>query len=415
MKAEIITIGDEILIGQIVDTNSEFIAKELNKIGVSVYQISSIQDKEAHIINAIKEAESRADIIIITGGLGPTKDDVTKHTLCTYFNDVLQQNNTVLAHVTTLLTNKNIPVTEINKQQALVPSKAVILNNEYGTAPGMYFTKNTKTIVSLPGVPYEMKSIIVNEVIPKLVKKYKTPYILHKTIVTQGLPESVLAATISDWENQLPNHIKLAYLPSSGIVKLRLSAIGNIKTELEQQIEIEVSKVLQKIGNNVLGYDEVLPAQVLKEMFLTQQKTLALAESCTGGAIAVAITQQEGVSGFFKGGMVTYQTETKTSVLGVSQEIISKNTVVSEAVAYQMALEAQQKFASDYAIATTGNAGPTKGDSDAAIGTVYIAIATPDKVIVQNFNFGTDRKRVIERTKNKAFEMLRKELMMAQE
>ena len=414
MRAEIITIGDEILIGQIVDTNSEFIAKELNKIGVSVCQISSIQDNETHITNAIKEAESRADIIIITGGLGPTKDDVTKHTLCAYFDDVLEQNDAVLEHVINLLTHKNIPVSNINKQQALVPSKAQVLYNGYGTAPGMYFTKDTKTIISLPGVPYEMKSILANEVIPKLVKRYKTPHILHKTIVTQGLPESVLAATISDWEIQLPKHVKLAYLPSINVVKLRLSAIGSNKTVLVQQIEKEVNKVLQIIGGNVIGFDEDSPELAIKRMLLDQQKTLALAESCTGGAIAAAITQQEGVSGFFKGGVVTYQTETKTSVLGISKEIIEENSVVSKAVAYQMALKVQQKFKSDYTIATTGNAGPTKGDSDADIGTVYIAVATPDKVVVQDFNFGTDRERVIERAKNKAFEMLRKELLTTQ-
>ncbi len=414
MRAEIITIGDEILIGQIVDTNSEFIAKELNKIGVSVYQISSIQDNETHITNAIKEAESRADIIIITGGLGPTKDDVTKHTLCAYFDDVLEQNDTVLEHVINLLTHKNIPVSNINKQQALVPSKAQVLYNGYGTAPGMYFTKDTKTIISLPGVPYEMKSILANEVIPKLVKRYKTPHILHKTIITQGLPESVLATTISDWEIQLPKHVKLAYLPSVNVVKLRLSAIGNNKTVLVQQIEKEVNKVLQIIGDDVIGFDEDSPELAIKRMLLDQQKTLALAESCTGGAIAATITQQEGVSGFFKGGMVTYQTETKTSMLGISKEIIEENSVVSETVAHQMALKVQQKFKSDYAIATTGNAGPTKGDSDADIGTVYIAVATPDKVVVQDFNFGTDRERVIERAKNKAFEMLRKELLTTQ-
>lgn len=415
MNAEIITIGDEILIGQIVDTNSVFIAKELNKIGVSVHQISSIKDEKDHIINAIKEAESRTDIIIITGGLGPTKDDVTKHTLCTYFDDVLVPDVTVLNHLNRLLTSKNIPVSEINKQQALVPSKAQVLHNEYGTAPGMYFTKKGKTIISLPGVPFEMEALLVNEVIPKLIAAYKMPYIVHKTIVTQGMPESVLANKITAWENQLPKVIKLAYLPSIGFVKLRLSSVGKNKEELEKSILAQIDKLLEIIGNNVIGYDEDKPEQLVKEIFLAQQKTLALAESCTGGAIATTIAQQEGVSGFFKGGMVTYQTATKTSVLGVPEEIIKENTVVSEAVAYHMAVQAKKQFNTDYAIATTGNAGPTKGDSDADIGTVYIALATPEKVLVHNYNFGKNRIRVIERAKNKVFEILYNELRVAKQ
>lgn len=411
MKAEIITIGDEILIGQIVDTNSVFIAKELNKIGVSVHQISSIQDDKIHILSALKEAENRADIIIITGGLGPTKDDITKHTLCEYFNDVLVQNDSVLKHVTELLHQYSVDVTDINREQALVPSKAFILHNERGTAPGMYLKKGKKAFISLPGVPYEMKGLMLNEVLPKLVSEYETPHIFHKTIITQGEAESTLANRISEWEKALPSFVKLAYLPSLGVVRLRLSAIGTEKLKIEAKVEEEVRKLVAIIDDIVIGYDEESPEIAIKKLLLARKQTLSVAESCTGGLIASSITQNEGVSPFFKGGMVTYQTETKSTVLGVDSDIITKNSVVSSTVAYEMAVNIREQFKSNYAIATTGNAGPLKGDSEAEIGTVFIAIATPKNVVVEEFNFGNNRFRVIERAKNKAFELLRKEII----
>lgn len=411
MKAEIITIGDEILIGQIVDTNSVFIAKELNKIGVSVHQISSIQDDRLHILKALQEAENRADIIIITGGLGPTKDDITKHTLCDYFNDVLIQDDSVLKHVIELLTQYAVTISDINTQQALVLSKAIILHNERGTAPGMCIRKGKKVFISLPGVPHEMKGLMEDEVIPKLKSDYELPHIFHKTIITQGEAESVLANRISDWEDALPSFIKLAYLPSFGVVRLRLSAIGAQKLEIEAKVEAEVEKLIAIIDDVIIGYDEDSPVIAIKKILLDKKQTLSVAESCTGGLIASSITQNEGVSPFFKGGIVTYQTETKTAVLNVAPNVIAKNSVVSKAVAYEMAVKVKAQFKSDFAIATTGNAGPTKGDSEADIGTVFIAIATPKSVIVEEFNFGNNRFRVIECAKNKAFELLRKEII----
>jgi nicotinamide-nucleotide amidase len=410
MKAEIITIGDEILIGQIVDSNSAFIAKELNKIGVAVHQISSIQDDKTHILAALKEAELRADIIIITGGLGPTKDDISKLTLCEYFNDELIEDTKVLRHVEELLSQLNVPINKSNAMQALVPSKAQVLHNSHGTAPGMYFKKNGKAIISLPGVPYEMKGLMKDEVLPKLTVDYKTPFIVHKTIITQGEAESVLAERLSVWEDALPNTVKLAYLPGIGAVRLRLSASGYNKDEIEAVVNSELEKLEKLITEIIIGYDDELPVVVIKKLLLANQKTLAVAESCTGGSIASNITQKSGVSGFFKGGMVTYQTETKSSVLGVNADVIKDNSVVSEAVAKEMALKVKAQFQSDYAIATTGNAGPTKGDSDAEIGTVCIAIVSPKRVVVEQFNFGTNRFRVIERAKNKAFELLIKEI-----
>ena len=411
MKAEIITIGDEILIGQIVDSNSAFIGRELNKIGVSVHQISSIQDDKTHILTALKEAESRADIIIITGGLGPTKDDITKLTLCEYFNDKLIENTAVLEHVKNLLSKFDVPINDLNKMQALVPSKAEVLHNSNGTAPGMYFSKNGKVIISLPGVPYEMKALISEEVLPRLISEFNTPFIVHKTVITQGEAESVLAERISDWEDALPSFIKLAYLPSLGIVRLRLSATGPDKSQIETAINSELEKLKMLIGESIIGYDDESPETVIKKLLIEKEQTLAVAESCTGGLIASCLTQIEGVSGFFKGGMITYQTKTKSSILGVDEQIIEDNSVVSEDVVLEMALKVKEQFKSDYAIATTGNAGPSKGDSDAEIGTVFIAIASPKKVVVEEFNFGTDRFRVIERAKNKAFELLIKEII----
>lgn len=414
MKAEIITIGDEILIGQIVDTNSAFIAAELNKIGVSVFQITSIQDEKEHILTALKEAESRVDVIIITGGLGPTKDDITKHTLCEYFNDTLVQNDSVLEHVKELFKNSEHKIlTKTNVQQALVPSKAIVLHNENGTAPGMYFNKGEKVFVSLPGVPYEMEALIKDEVIPKLALEYTTPHIYHKTVITQGVAESILAEEISDWEDNLPDFIKLAYLPSLGVVKLRLSAVGINKEKIEAAVTLEIKALLIQINDVVIGFDEESPEIAIANLLVDKKQTLAVAESCTGGLIASSITQNEGVSAFFKGAVVTYHTKSKTDLLGVDEKIIDEHSVVSEAVVKAMVLSVKKKFDVDYAIATTGNAGPTKGDSRAEIGTVFIAITSPNNIVVEEFNFGKNRFKVIQRAKNKALQLLRKEILNA--
>ncbi len=414
MNAEIITIGDEILIGQIVDTNSVFIAKELNKIGISVYQISSIQDDKNHIINALKEAEARADVIIITGGLGPTKDDITKHTLCEYFNDTLVENDSVLQNIKELFKNKEFKtITETNRQQAFVPSNAIILHNVLGTAPGMYFKKGQKVFVSLPGVPYEMKGLITNKVIPRLLSEFELPFIYHKTIITEGVPESILADKISVWEENLPNFLKLAYLPNLGVVRLRLSAKGFDKHYITSTVENEIKSLLKIIGDVVIGFDEDSPEKLVANMLIANKKTLALAESCTGGLITSSFVNIEGTSAFLKGTIVPYHTSAKEKLLEIDENIISKYSVVSKQVAHQMAVSVKNKFSSDYSIATTGNAGPKKGDSNAAIGEVYIAIATPNEVFVEKFNFGNNRYKVIQRTKNKALQLFRAVLTKA--
>ena len=412
MQAEIITIGDEILIGQIVDTNSAFIAQQLNKIGVSVYQITSVQDDKEHIIKSLKEAEDNADIIIVTGGLGPTKDDITKKTIAEYFNDTLVRNNDVTENIKLLWKNFNQVPSQVNLDQALVPSKAKVLMNTFGSAPGMWIEKGGKVFISLPGVPYEMKGLIENEVIPKLQQAYKFPFIQHKTILTYGLGESNLAARIEDWEDNLPSFIKLAYLPSLGKVRLRLTAKASDKSLIEAEIEKQVALLLPQIKDIFVGFeeDESIEAIIGKQL-IRLNKTIATAESCTGGKIAESITANTGASHYFKGSVVSYATEAKIDVLKVDEALINKFSVVSSQVAEAMATSVLKLFNVDYAIATTGNAGPTKGDADAEVGTVYIAIATKTKVYSEVFNFGNHRIKVINKAVNKAFEMLQKEIL----
>ena len=412
MQAEIITIGDEILIGQIVDTNSAFLGKEFNKIGVSVYQITSIQDDKSHILKALKEAEDNADIIIITGGLGPTKDDITKHTICEYFNDTLVEDNAVLANVEQIFSKYKAPLLTVNKHQALVPSKAKVLMNHYGTAPGMWLEKNGKVFVSLPGVPFEMKALIKDQVIPQLREKFHFPYIKHKTILTYGLGESALADRIEAWEDALPTYIKLAYLPNLGRVRLRLSAKGMDKNIIESEVEHQVQLLLPQIEDVFVGFEEDKSIEAVIGMQLTaMEKTLAVAESCTGGTIAQAITANAGASKYFKGSVVSYATESKVDILNVPEVAIEDHSVVSKEVAEAMAKQVRVLFKSDYGISTTGNAGPSKGDSDAEVGTVWIAIATKDHIYSEVFNFGNHREKVIMRATNKAFEMLQKEIL----
>ncbi len=413
MKAAIITIGDEILIGQIVDTNSGFIAKSLDKIGVEIHEMISISDNKKHILETFAKLQNHVDLVLITGGLGPTKDDITKHTFCEYFEDHLVRSEEVEKHVIELIEKAmNRPASQMNKDQALVPSKCTVLHNAVGTAPGMWMKKEGTVYISLPGVPYEMKYILENGIIPKIVKEYQRPYIIHKTILTYGQGESLVAERIEDWENNLPEFIKLAYLPSPGRVRLRLSARGIDKELLEQKINENVLSLTQLIGDIIVGYEEDETIEVMLGRLLTSQKaTLATAESCTGGKIAQVITSVPGASIYFKGSVVSYATETKISVLGISPELIKEHSVVSFEVAKEMALAVKKMMNTDYAIATTGNAGPLKGDGNAEIGTVFIAIATPNDLIVEEFNFGQPRVKVVDRAVNKAFELLQKEIL----
>lgn len=413
MKAAIITIGDEILIGQIVDTNSAFIAKSLDRIGIEIHEMISISDSKQHILETFEKFQNKVDLVLITGGLGPTKDDVTKKTFCDYFGDELIVNKEVEEHVIELIERvMNRKASQINKDQALVLSKCTVLHNKVGTAPGMWMKKENTVFISLPGVPYEMKYLVENEIIPKVVREYKRPYILHKTILTYGQGESLVAERIENWENNLPDFIKLAYLPSPGRVRLRLSAKGIDKEFLEKAIAENVISLSKIIGDIIVGYDDDETIETIVGHLLRQQnKTISTAESCTGGKIAQILTSVSGASNYFKGSVVSYATETKISVLGLSEELIKEHSVVSAAVVKQMAINVKRMMKTDYAIATTGNAGPTKGNSNAEVGTVFIALATPNEVIVEEFNFGQPREKVIDRTVIKSMEMLRKEIL----
>lgn len=413
MKAEIITIGDEILIGQIVDTNSAYISTALNKIGVSVYQITSIQDDEDHILEAFAAAKSRTDLVIITGGLGPTKDDITKKTICTFFNDELVLDQGVLDHVAQLF-KKYIkkPMLEANKTQALIPSCAEVLINEFGTAPGMWIEKDDTVFVSMPGVPYEMKALMENHVLPRLQKQFELPYIVHTTFLTYGMGESAIAERIAQFEDDLPASISLAYLPSLGRVRLRLSTQGTDKEEVDRALEQQVNKLLPLITDIFIGYEsDGTFEQVIAQLCIEKSQTLAIAESCTGGQMVERFTAHSGASQYLKGSLVTYATQSKVDILGVDAASIEEHSVVSATVAEQMAASVRKLYKADIGISTTGNAGPSKGDSDAAVGTVYIGIATAKGVASHHFMMGNHRERVIGKTVNKGLELLKEQLL----
>jgi nicotinamide-nucleotide amidase len=413
VKATIVTIGDEILIGQIVDTNSGYIAKALDRIGVQTHEMLSISDDKKHILKTFSALQNKVDLVIITGGLGPTKDDITKKTFCEYFDDTLVVNQEVLDHVTAIIEGfYKRPISQLNRDQALVPSKCEVLFNKMGTAPGMWMKKENTVYISLPGVPYEMKYIIENEIIPKVVKEYKRPFIIHKTILTYGQGESMIAERIENWENNLPEFIKLAYLPNPGRVRLRLTARGKSKETLENAIQENITSLTKIIGDIIVGFDEDETIEVVLGRLLTLQgKTIATAESCTGGKIAQMLTSVAGSSNYFRGSVVSYATDTKVDVLGVTQNTIDVHSVVSAEVAKEMVTGIQKLMKTDYAVATTGNAGPNKGEADAEVGTVFIALATPNEIIIEEFNFGQPREKVIDRTANKALEMLQKEIL----
>ena len=413
MKAAIVTIGDEILIGQIVDTNSSYIAKALDKIGIATHEMLSISDDKQHILDTFHSLQNKVNVVIVTGGLGPTKDDITKKTFCDYFEDTLVENEAVLVHVKSIIEGiYKRPITQMNRDQALVPTKAKVLFNQAGTAPGMWMEKENTVFISLPGVPYEMKYLIDNEVIPNLVQKFERPYIVHQTIMTYGRGESMIAEQIEEWEDNLPDFIKLAYLPSPGKVRLRLTARGNDEILLKEEIKRQVEKLDLLIHDIIVGYNEDEPIEVVLGRLLAEKKlTISTAESCTGGKIAATLSAVPGASNYFKGSVVSYATQAKIDVLEIDENLIAKHGVVSAEVASEMVKSVQKLMNSDYAIATTGNAGPTKGDDDAELGTVFIGIATPNEVFVEEFNFGQPREKVIDRAVSKGLELIYKEIL----
>jgi nicotinamide-nucleotide amidase len=416
MQVEIITIGDEILIGQIVDTNSAFIGQLLNLNGMSVKQISSVSDNRGHILKALEEARSRADIIIITGGLGPTKDDITKKTLCEYFQTSMRFDENVYEDVVNIFATYGKEVTPLNRLQAEVPSICEAIRNKNGTAPGMWFNVEGKIFISLPGVPYEMKALMKGQVLPKLRSMFKLPSIVHKTVLTQGIGESTLSELISDWEDSLAaQKIKLAYLPSPGMVRLRLSTKGDDQVKLTDAVDKKIEELKELISEYIYGYEvygeekETLE-MMLGKMLTERNKTVSTAESCTGGYISHLITKVPGSSKYYIGSVISYAYEIKESELGVPHEVIMKYGAVSQPVVEQMAKAIRERYKTDYSISASGIAGPDGGTADKPVGTVWISIATPDKVISEKFLFGSNRERNIQKTANAALNMLKKEI-----
>ncbi|RYY28899.1 MAG: competence/damage-inducible protein A [Sphingobacteriaceae bacterium] len=402
MLAEIITIGDEILIGQIIDSNSAWMAQQLNAVGIRVKQISSVSDDREHILSALKEASLRTDIILITGGLGPTKDDITKTTLAEYFGVGMKRDQQTLDNVAQIFERYNRPLLEVNIRQADVPENCEVLFNKNGTAPGMWFQVDGKVYVSMPGVPFEMMYLMKDLVIPKLKQSFDLPKILHQTILTAGEGESFLAERIADLENQLPPEIKLAYLPKLGVVRLRLSAYGEDENQLKHNLDIQTKKITERLGDTVVATEDILLEKAILLLMAKNKQTLSLAESCTGGYLAHLFTSLPGASSVFLGGAVSYSYEMKEQMLGVNPDTLRKTGAVSEETVREMVEGALKNFSSDYAVAVTGIAGPDGGTPEKPVGTVWIAVANRQKTLAKKYLFGNKRAQNIERTATNA-------------
>ncbi len=411
MQAEIITIGDELLIGQVVDTNSAWLGSTLGDDGIKVIQITSVQDHAAQIVQAVNDALSRADIVLMTGGLGPTKDDITKKTLAEMFGMKLVRNEQVYEMVGKQLALRGIAFTELNQGQALVPDGCTVLPNRNGTAPGMWFERDGKVLISMPGVPFEMKALVKDEVLPRLRKHFALDANVHRTIITFGLAESILADTIASWEEALPPYLHLAYLPSALCIRLRLSAYEIDRQKAEQEIESQIEKLSKVIPNYIIGSEDDSLESVTGTLLKTRGETLATAESCTGGNIAHRFTAMPGASEYFKGGVVAYSNEVKIALLGVDPESLNRYGAVSQSVAEQMAEGVRRATGATYGISTTGIAGPTGGTPEKPVGTVWMAVATPNGVFSRRMVFGSVRSQNIERASSNCINLLRLQLL----
>lgn len=410
MNAEIINIGDELLIGQVINSNASWLGEQLNKIGVAVKQVSIISDQQDQILETLKDAEKRVDIILITGGLGPTKDDITKQTLCNFFNTKLIFHQPTYEDVEKLFHSRGLKVKEINRKQAEIPENCIPIRNTNGTAPGMWFEKDGKIIVSMPGVPYEMKPMITDFVIPKLVRQFDTHIIYHKTILTQGMGESSITEIINDWENNLPANFKLAYLPQPGIVRLRLTATGDNLIMIRKEVENQVRELQRIIPDLIFGYDNDMLEEIIGRLLKEKGLSLATAESCTGGYIAHLITSIPGSSVYFTGSLIAYSNKIKETVLGVKEETLKQYGAVSKQTVVEMAEGVRKLYGTDYAIAVSGIAGPEGGTPQKPVGTTWIAISSPHKTHAQKFLFGEHRGRNIRKAAVTALNELRKVL-----
>ncbi|MDR1667454.1 MAG: competence/damage-inducible protein A [Bacteroidales bacterium] len=409
LKAEIITIGDELLIGQVVDTNSAYIAKELNSIGIAVCRITSVPDVRQPILDALKDASQRAEAVLITGGLGPTKDDITKSALAEYAGDRLVMHEETLRHIEAMMAARHIAMNPLTRQQAETPEHAVVIPNRCGTAPGLWFEKDGVVHVSMPGVPFEMKAMMREEILPRL-QPLSSGAIFHRTALVYGIAESALAMQIERWEAQLPSHIKLAYLPSSGMIRLRLSASGSNRDTLEKQVEKAIADLRPLLHHHLLTADAASPEELAGQLLTERKKTVATAESCTGGNIARLLTSIAGSSGYFKGAVVSYANSVKTQLLKVRPEDIARYGAVSREVAEQMARHVRMLMSTDYGIAVSGIAGPAGGTDEKPVGTVWIALADTSQVTARCYHFGNNRENNILRASNAALNMLIEEL-----
>ncbi len=395
LKAEIINIGDELLIGQVINTNAAWMAEQLSLAGIAVVRITAIPDCRKDITAALDEAFLRAELVLLTGGLGPTKDDITKHSLCEYFNAGLVLHEASLRNVEKLFAGRGLPLLEVNRRQAEVPDNCLVILNENGTAPGMWFEHEDHICISLPGVPYEMQAMMLDHVLPALASKRNGQYIIHRKVNTQGMGESMLAETISGWEDNLPPHIRLAYLPQPGIVRLRLSGTGTDEEVLGREMDKQVKALHAVIPDLIYGYDEETLEEVAGRLLKERNCTLATAESCTGGYIAHLITSVPGSSAYYKGSVIAYSNHIKQEMLGVKEETLRLHGAVSKACVLEMAAGARDKFGTDYAIAISGIAGPDGGTTEKPVGTIWIALAGPERVFSQKYNFGISRQRNI--------------------
>jgi len=411
IRAEIMTIGDEILFGQITDTNTQWIGSELTSIGIRPIRKLSVGDNPQDILDALGEFFKRADLLIITGGLGPTKDDLTKHTLCKYFDTELAINEDALELITSFFEKRGRVMTELNRQQAAVPLNCTYLRNDWGTAPGMWFERDGKIVVSLPGVPHEMKNLMTYRVIPLLNGFFDTPAIQHKIIRTIGIGESFLAELIENWEDNLPAHIKLAYLPHFGQVKLRLTATGESFEVLSNDISEQVAAVMPLISKYIFGYDGDELESVVGKILIDQNATLSTAESCTGGFVAHKITSIPGSSAYFLGSVVAYDNEVKKNTLGVSDEVLQEFGAVSEQAVVAMAEGVRKRMNSTYSIATSGVAGPGGGTPEKPVGTVWIACATPGETHSRLLKLTNHRPVNVELTSTYVLDLLRKSIL----
>ena len=408
IKAEIITIGDEILYGQITDTNTQWISAELDKIGIKTIRKSSVGDSEEAILEIFEESSKRADIVIVTGGLGPTKDDITKKTFCKYFNTELVINPQALADVTAFFKLRGRELSDLNKGQGEIPANATFIQNTMGTAPGMWFEQDEVVYISMPGVPFEMKGMMTLTLLPKLQEHFKTPSIFHKVIRTVGIGESYLAEMIEMWEDALPEHIKLAYLPSVGNVKLRLTGFGENLNILENQVEEQLQKILPTIQEYIYGFGNDELEEVVGRLLIKNKQTVSVAESCTGGYLGHQFTKVSGSSAYFIGGILSYDNAAKINQLGVKEETLNTYGAVSEKTVTEMSENVRKLMGTTYGLATSGIAGPSGGTPEKPVGTIWIAIATENKTITKQLTLGGSREQNIHLTTINILNLLRK-------